>query len=176
MATPRQSQSHTSSCPEDAGAEVATEPASVPQREDVAQPSTTAVPEKSGHDHGETSDGGGSTTADEDCPITYKCRACNVKTFKKHEIISSNYHAHTSPGYLLSAAHNIEVSCDKTTVSYTTGRYDIKEVSCKCGAVLGVTYSAAFDDGNKYKVGKFLVGRDRLVLPRGVVHPMDEQH
>mmetsp|Transcript_72648 Transcript_72648/g.151653 ORF Transcript_72648/g.151653 Transcript_72648/m.151653 type:complete len:213 (+) Transcript_72648:136-774(+) len=122
-------------------------------------------------DQGETSDGS-STTVEED--PSYRCQVCKLSIFKGPEILSANYHAQTSPGYLLSSAHNIQVSLEKQTAVYTTGRYTIQEVSCKqCSAVLGVTYSAAADARNQYKVGKFLVGRDRLALPTGVVHPMD---
>lgn len=116
---------------------------------------------------------GGSTTTDDE--PSFRCLSCRSPVFKAFEIVSSNYHAQTSPGYLTSAIRNVQVSDDMQTATYTTGKYTIQEVSCQaCSAVLGVTYSAAADARNQYKVGKFLIGRDRLQLPPGVTHPMDK--
>mmetsp|Transcript_66834 Transcript_66834/g.175223 ORF Transcript_66834/g.175223 Transcript_66834/m.175223 type:complete len:288 (+) Transcript_66834:224-1087(+) len=105
----------------------------------------------------------------------FSCLMCRSPIFKADDIVSSNYHAQTSPGYLLGAARSISISSELQTATYTTGQYTIQEVMCqRCSATLGVTYSAAAEPSNQYKVGKFLVGRDRLQLPPGVVHPMDK--
>jgi len=113
---------------------------------------------------------------DEEPPdeTTYRCLACSNHIFKEEDILSSNYHAMTGPGYLTGAANNVRISLELQTQLYTTGKYTVREVGCGCcSAVLGVTYAGAADARNRYKVGKFLLGRDRLCLPRGVVHPMD---
>mmetsp|Transcript_117838 Transcript_117838/g.367191 ORF Transcript_117838/g.367191 Transcript_117838/m.367191 type:complete len:282 (-) Transcript_117838:44-889(-) len=104
----------------------------------------------------------------------YRCLVCDNPIFKEEDILSSNYHAMTGPGYLTGAAANVCVSLEMQTQVYTTGKYTVREVSCSCCAsMLGVTYAGAADVRNRYKVGKFLLGRDRLRLPPGVVHPMD---
>lgn len=104
----------------------------------------------------------------------FRCLKCNASIFEEAEIVSSNYHAMTGPGYLTSAAQNVTLASDSQVVAYTTGRYTICEVSCKhCNAVLGAHYLGAADVRNQYKVGKYLLGRDRLVLPPGVSHPKD---
>ncbi|CAE7460934.1 MOH1 [Symbiodinium pilosum] len=102
----------------------------------------------------------------------FRCRGCNVRIFCGTDILSSNYQAMTGPGYLVDATQNTKASVERQTVMYTTGSYVICEVSCEfCDNKLGVTYVVAPDARNEYKVGKFLLGADRLVLPPGVTHP-----
>eukprot|EP00913_Durusdinium_trenchii_P000066 g60.t1 len=115
----------------------------------------------------------------------YRCRGCNACIFHGSDILSSNYQAMTGPGYLIDATQNTTAATDPwletardwwredtQTVVYTTGSYVIREVSCEfCDNKLGVTYKVAPDARNEYKVGKFLLGADRLVLPPGVTHP-----
>jgi len=140
-----------------------------------AAPSSAAPVEieKGAAADGDTASEGSSTTTDDE--PSFRCLGCREPIFKACDIISANYHAQTSPGYLLNAANNVYKSMETQTAVYTTGRYTIQEVSClHCAAVLGVTYSGAGDARNQYKVGKFLVGRDRLLLPPGVVHPLDK--
>jgi len=102
----------------------------------------------------------------------FRCRGCNARIFCGSDILSSNYQAMTGPGYLVDATHNTAASEERQTVMYTTGSYVICEVSCEfCDNKLGVTYVVAPDARNEYKVGKFLLGADRLILPPGVTHP-----
>lgn len=122
---------------------------------------------------GDSASEGSSTTTDDE--PSFRCLLCRGPLFKASEVISANYHAQTSPGYLLTAAHNVHISVEAQTAVYTTGRYNIQDVSClHCAATLGVTYSGASEARNQWKVGKFLIGVDRLQLPPGVVHPMEK--
>jgi len=110
---------------------------------------------------------------DEADTSSYKCVACGNFIFKDADILSSNYHAMSGPGYLTSLASNVSISTEMLTQLYTTGQYTVSEVNCsRCSAMLGVTYAGAADSRNRFKVGKFLIGCDRLRLPAGVVHPM----
>jgi len=130
-----------------------------------AQP--RAVIEKGSDD---ASDAGSTSTDDEP---SYRCLACKTPIFKSGDILSSRYNAKTSPGYLLKELRNVQISDVKQTAVYTSGKYEIQDVLCvTCSAVLGVTYSNAADCRNQYKVGKFLVGCDRLQLPPGESHPL----
>ncbi|CAJ1386084.1 unnamed protein product, partial [Effrenium voratum] len=102
----------------------------------------------------------------------YRCRGCNTCIFRGADILSSNYQAMTGPGYLIDATQNTVASEATQTVMYTTGSYVIREVSCElCDNKLGVTYVVAPEAKMEYKVGKFLLGADRLILPPGVTHP-----
>jgi len=104
----------------------------------------------------------------------YLCAKCETQIFKAEDILSSNYHAMSGPGYLTAAARSVRESPELQTQMYTTGKYTVREVSCgQCSNVLGVTYVGTGDAQNRYKVGKFLLGRDRLKLPPGVMHPME---
>jgi len=81
----------------------------------------------------------------------------------------------TGPGYLIGAAHSVNWNSELQTVVYISGRYSIKDIECSCcSSKLGVVYVGAADARNHYKVGKFLVGRDRLQLPPGAAHPKDK--
>lgn len=176
MATPRQSTSEDeghveplASAATTAGAEKPNQECETPPESPTREPSEKVRPGS----HDDTSDA--SSTTAEDAEPAYGCLACKLPIFKACEIISSNYHAETSPGYLLSAVRNISVGAETTAAVYTTGRYEVQKLMCRdCSAVLGVTYSRAWEARNQYKVGKYLVGRDRLQLPPGVEHPMDK--
>jgi len=110
----------------------------------------------------------------EDVGQMYLCAKCEAHIFKEEDIMSSNYHAMSGPGYLTTAARSVCESPELQTQMYTTGKYTVREVSCsQCSNVLGVTYVGTADATNRYKVGKFLLGRDRLKLPIGIVHPME---
>jgi len=181
METPRQSPSDDD-LEEPAGGEEPQQqqpppaPAEPQHQEEVAAPAPALVVQaKESGTESEAASDCSSTTVDEE--PNFRCQGCKIPVFKSCDVLSSNYHAQTSPGYLLGAIHNVQVSEDEQSAVYTTGRYSIQEVTCKqCRAVLGVTYSGASDARNQYKVGKFLVGRDRLMLPDGVVHPMDKKN
>mmetsp|Transcript_126253 Transcript_126253/g.247519 ORF Transcript_126253/g.247519 Transcript_126253/m.247519 type:complete len:290 (+) Transcript_126253:75-944(+) len=109
----------------------------------------------------------------EESEQSFRCGGCGTHIFKACEVISANYHAQSSPGYLLSATHNVTISTEVQQAVYTSGDYDIQEVSCQhCAKLLGVTYVNTPDPKFKYKIGKFLVGSDRLTLPDGHVHPL----
>jgi len=102
----------------------------------------------------------------------YRCQGCNCLICLGADILSSNYQAMTGPGYLIASTRNVTYAPDTQAVTYTTGTYRIREVSCEfCDNKLGVTYVLAPDGHNQYKVGKFLVGADRLILPPGETHP-----
>lgn len=111
----------------------------------------------------------------EDEEPSFRCRACRTSIFKPCDVISANYHAQTSPGYLVGVVNNTRMSSEVQTVTYTTGQYSVREVLCQqCSTMLGITYTGTDNAKNQYKVGKYLVGIDRLVLPKGTVHPMDK--
>lgn len=102
----------------------------------------------------------------------YRCRGCNTCIFHGSDILSSNYQAMTGPGYLIDTTQNTVAATETQSVAYSTGCYLIREVSCEfCENKLGVTYVVAPDEKQEYKVGKFLLGADRLILPPGVTHP-----
>jgi len=104
----------------------------------------------------------------------YLCAKCEAHIFKEDDIMSSNYYAMSGPGYLTTAARSVCESPELQTQMYTTGKYTVRDVSCsQCSNVLGVTYVGTPHAQNRYKVGKFLLGRDRLKLPIGIVHPME---
>lgn len=123
----------------------------------------------------------GSTVTVDEPPATepeapcFRCRNCSICVFKACDVVSANYHAQTSPGYLIGAAQNVRICTNVLTVTYTTGKYWVKDIHCNsCSTVLGITYTDTDNPRNQYKVGKYLVGIDRLILPAGTVHPMDK--
>jgi len=168
--TPRPSESSAETTAQPPGGLAKTPPPAV-----VAEEPISAVKAED-----EVSLGGASTESSAGVPeeedvTSFRCRICRAPIFKASDVISANYHAQTSPGYLINNLSGISVSTDEQICTYTTGKYTVKNVACdQCGQVLGVTYSGTDSIHNQYKVGKFLVGIDRLVLPLGTVHPMDK--
>lgn len=94
------------------------------------------------------------------------CRDCNTPIIKAADVVSSGYRVLTGRAYLSTAACNVDIAEQTQEAQYTTGVYTVRAVSCGCcAAALGITYSAASDRQNHYKVGKFLLAQNQLVRP-----------
>uniref|UniRef100_A0A7S4WBW1 Yippee domain-containing protein n=1 Tax=Alexandrium monilatum TaxID=311494 RepID=A0A7S4WBW1_9DINO len=109
--------------------------------------------------------------------LLLQCMACGNPVLKADDILSSNYRIMTSPAYLVGSAYNVQLSPDIHEAAYASGRYTVRDATCvRCSARLGVMYTGAADAPNQYKVGKFLMGQDQLLLPpSGAALPKDEQ-
>lgn len=117
-----------------------------------------------------------STTVVED-ELLLQCLSCATPVLKADDVLSSNYRIMTGPAYLAAAAYNVQLSMEDQEADYTSGRYTVRDVFCaQCGARLGVMYVHAADVANEYKVGKFLLCQDQLLLsPEDALWPTDEE-
>lgn len=106
---------------------------------------------------------------------TLQCLACGVPILQVEDILSSSYRITTSPAYLTRQAHNVAFGEESHEVMYTSGQYTVRDIACACCAArLGVVYVGALNAVNQHKVGKFLMGQDRLLVPSGLSAPTDE--
>lgn len=104
-----------------------------------------------------------------------QCLACGVPILQVDDILSSSYRITTSPAYLTRQAHNIIFGEESHEVMYTSGQYTVRDIACACcSARLGVAYVGAVNAVNQHKVGKFLMGQDRLFVPSSMAAPTDE--
>jgi len=69
------------------------------------------------------------------------------------------------------------VSAETQEAEYSSGLYFVRDVSCaNCKCRLGIVYVGAADVENQYKVGKFLMSQEQLLVPwLGSDSPDDEE-
>lgn len=71
--------------------------------------------------------------------------------------------AKSGQAYLFNHAMNIVLGA-KEEKQLLTGHYTIAHISCsRCGEGMGWTYLAAFDPRQKYKEGKYILERAKIV-------------
>lgn len=95
------------------------------------------------------------------------CRSCRTHLTPSTSIISKTFTGRHGRAYLLS-----EAALSPTTVvclmapqqrELVTGMHTVRDFSCRvCGQVLGWRYDAAADRAQRYKVGKWILERERV--------------
>lgn len=80
-----------------------------------------------------------------------------------HQIILYMYQGRHGRAFLFSHAMNIAVGA-KEDRNLMTGLHTVADISCAdCSEVLGWKYERAFDASQKYKEGKFIFEKSKIV-------------
>ncbi|KAF8776161.1 hypothetical protein HU200_003852 [Digitaria exilis] len=106
----------------------------------------------------------------------FRCRRCRVDSASKNAIISRDFHGRTGRAYLF---HHVYVLCtplihlcyyvniclgpneDRHLV---TGLHTVNDIYCSCcQQILGWRYEKAYNQSEKYKEGKYILERARMV-------------
>jgi len=91
------------------------------------------------------------------------CSNCSAVIALKDELISKSFSGRDGRGYLMHSAVNIRLG-NKEDRPLLTGVHTVADVFCVgCGDRLGWYYHKASDQSQKYKEGKYLLERERLV-------------
>ncbi|KAL8519542.1 hypothetical protein ACS0TY_010467 [Phlomoides rotata] len=93
----------------------------------------------------------------------YSCRGCRNPIALRADILSKSFMAKSGQAYMFSHAMNIVVGA-KEDRQLMTGYYTIANIFCsRCGEGMGWTYVRAFDAKDKYKEGKYIVEKAKIV-------------
>ncbi|CAL0319532.1 PREDICTED: protein yippee-like At4g27745 [Lupinus angustifolius] len=96
-------------------------------------------------------------------PRLYSCCNCRNHVSLHDDIISKAFQGRNGRAFLFSHAMNI-VTGPKEDRNLMTGLHTVADVHCgDCREVLGWKYERAYEASQKYKEGKFILEKSKIV-------------
>uniref|UniRef100_A0A7C9D4G7 Protein yippee-like n=1 Tax=Opuntia streptacantha TaxID=393608 RepID=A0A7C9D4G7_OPUST len=96
-------------------------------------------------------------------PRVYSCYNCRNQVCLHDDIISKAFQGRHGRAFLLSHAMNVEVG-PKEDRQLMTGLHTVADIYCgDCRQVLGWKYLRAYESSQKYKEGKFIFEKSKIV-------------
>ncbi|CAN1170701.1 Protein yippee-like At4g27745 [Linum perenne] len=96
-------------------------------------------------------------------PRLYSCWNCRNHVSLHDDIISKAFQGRNGRAFLFSHAMNVSVGA-KEDRNLMTGLHTVADVYCgDCGDVLGWKYERAYEASQKYKEGKFILEKCKIV-------------
>ncbi|ELR25490.1 Protein yippeelike 1, putative [Acanthamoeba castellanii str. Neff] len=96
-------------------------------------------------------------------PGVYKCHSCDTHLAKHGDIISKAFQSRSGKAYLFDKVVNV-TSGPKEDRILITGLHTVADVFCSdCQAYVGWKYEEAFEESQKYKEGKFILEKAKIV-------------
>ncbi|URD86510.1 hypothetical protein MUK42_26762 [Musa troglodytarum] len=96
-------------------------------------------------------------------PRVYSCSNCGNHVCLHDDIISKAFHGRHGRAFLFSHGRNI-VMGPKQDRLLMTGIHTVADVYCHgCGAVLGWKYERAYEETQRYKEGKFVFEKIKII-------------
>nr|CAB3501750.1 unnamed protein product [Digitaria exilis] len=93
----------------------------------------------------------------------FRCRRCRVDSASKNAIISRDFHGRTGRAYLFHHVVNICLGPNEDR-HLVTGLHTVNDIYCSCcQQILGWRYEKAYNQSEKYKEGKYILERARMV-------------
>ncbi|KAI3689032.1 hypothetical protein L2E82_46980 [Cichorium intybus] len=93
----------------------------------------------------------------------FSCNRCRNPIALRHNLLSKAFKARSGQAYMFSEAMNVVLG-GKREQQLITGRYVVADVSCsKCGEVLGWKYLKSLDDSQRYKIGRFIIEKSKIL-------------
>ncbi|XP_021289508.1 protein yippee-like isoform X1 [Herrania umbratica] len=97
----------------------------------------------------------------------YSCKHCQTHLALLDDIISKSFHCRHGKAYLFDRVVNITVG-EKEERLMMTGMHTVVDIFCVgCGSIVGWKYEAAHEKTQKYKEGKFILERFKVLGPDG---------
>lgn len=93
----------------------------------------------------------------------YSCSNCRCHTSDHDEIISKAFQGRHGRAYLFSNVVNITLGPREDRL-LITGLHTVSDIYCSCcQQVLGWKYEQAFEESQKYKEGKYIIEKAKMV-------------
>eukprot|EP01136_Pigoraptor_vietnamica_P015205 Opistho-1_new@58078 len=97
----------------------------------------------------------------------YSCAGCQCHLASHDEIISKSFQGRHGRAYLFHKVVNIHLGPPEDRM-LITGLHTVCDIFCNCcNATLGWKYEEAYEDTQKYKVGKFIIEKARITKENG---------
>ncbi|KAF9479028.1 yippee-domain-containing protein [Pholiota conissans] len=98
---------------------------------------------------------------------TYSCARCSAVISLQDELISKAFSGRDGRGYLMQSATNVKLG-RREDRSLLTGVHTVADAFCLgCNERVGWFYHKAVDHAQKYKEGKYLLEKEKLVKENG---------
>ncbi|KAH8929144.1 yippee-like protein [Atractiella rhizophila] len=92
----------------------------------------------------------------------YGCNKCKTHLARQEDIASKNFNGQHGRAFLFHSVVNVTKGPNEDR-DMTTGRHTVCDISCaKCEQVVGWRYEYAYEEGQKYKEGKFILEKALL--------------
>ncbi|KAL6349239.1 hypothetical protein AAG906_033895 [Vitis piasezkii] len=96
-------------------------------------------------------------------PRLYSCCNCRNHVALHDDVISKAFQGRHGRAFLFSHAMNVNVG-PKEDRHLMTGLHTVADVfCCDCRQVLGWKYERAYEESQKYKEGKFILEKSKIV-------------
>ncbi|KAK6946687.1 Yippee/Mis18/Cereblon [Dillenia turbinata] len=93
----------------------------------------------------------------------YRCKFCKTHLALADDLVSRSFHCRRGKAYLFNNAVNITVGVHEERMMLS-GMHTVADIfCCCCGQIVGWKYEAAHEKNQKYKEGKFVLERGRIV-------------
>ncbi|KAL4308918.1 hypothetical protein GQ457_01G004350 [Hibiscus cannabinus] len=94
---------------------------------------------------------------------SYRCKFCRTHLALPDDLVSKSFHCRRGKAYLFNNAVNITVGTLEERMMLS-GMHTVADIfCCCCGQIVGWKYGAAHEKSQKYKEGKFVLERGRIV-------------
>jgi len=93
----------------------------------------------------------------------YTCRNCGSHLALCDELVSKSFLCRHGKAYLFNTVVNVSVGHQEERMM-TTGMHIVSDIFCNCcGQIVGWKYEAANEKMQKYKEGKFILERAKII-------------
>ncbi|XP_059661485.1 protein yippee-like At5g53940 [Cornus florida] len=93
----------------------------------------------------------------------YRCKFCKTHLALSGELVSRAFHGRQGKAYLFNSAVNFTVGPQEQRMMLS-GMHTVADIfCCCCGQIVGWKYEAAHEKSQKYKEGKFVLERERII-------------
>ncbi|OAY54842.1 protein yippee-like At5g53940 [Manihot esculenta] len=94
---------------------------------------------------------------------SYRCKYCGTHFALPVDLVSRSFHCRRGKAYLFNNVVNITTGASEERMMLS-GMHTVADIfCCCCGQIIGWKYEAAHEKSQKYKVGKFVLERGRIV-------------
>ncbi|KAJ7948685.1 Protein yippee-like [Quillaja saponaria] len=94
---------------------------------------------------------------------SYRCQFCKTHLAPAEALASRSFHCRRGKAYLFNHVVNITVGAQEER-QMLSGMHTVADIfCCCCGQIVGWKYESAHEKSQKYKEGKFVLERGRIV-------------
>ncbi|KAM7526471.1 hypothetical protein LguiA_016373 [Lonicera macranthoides] len=105
----------------------------------------------------------------------YCCKHCKTHLSLADDIISKSFHSRYGKAYLFEKVVNVTIG-EKEERMMMTGMHTVVDIFCVgCGSIVGWKYESAHEKSQKYKEGKFILERFKVLGPDGSTYSVSQE-
>ncbi|RWR83248.1 hypothetical protein CKAN_01199900 [Cinnamomum micranthum f. kanehirae] len=96
-------------------------------------------------------------------PKIFKCKCCNAHSASGDAILSKDFQGRFGKAYLFNSVVNISLGPNEDRM-LNSGLHTVNDIYCSCcQQMLGWRYEKAYEPSEKYKEGKYILEKARIL-------------